>query len=210
MHATTWFHDGVPNPVLQEADWVFHESIAVHSTDGLFDPDADRCAPTIGRLFRRREGPATRWWLRLNNRDAMQEESLEALLLIQATAGWPGLTCQLCHALIRRVPFTGVAPDAHVPGRSDHEAGVARVTRRDVTDASLCSHATETSPRALLALPGWDAGAPRSGCRAACRPLWVRDRCQTYGSGGSCRVAHHWCGPADRLPTRARKEAAAP
>jgi DNA-binding FadR family transcriptional regulator len=42
MQATTCFHDGVPNSILQEADFVFHDSLAFHSTNGMFDPDADR------------------------------------------------------------------------------------------------------------------------------------------------------------------------
>jgi hypothetical protein len=41
MQATTCFHDGVPNAVLQEADFVFHDPIAFHPANGMFDPDAD-------------------------------------------------------------------------------------------------------------------------------------------------------------------------
>ena len=82
----------------------------------------------IGRLFRRSEFPSTRCFLRLEDRDAMQEESLEALILIQATAGWQGIAGQLCHALIRRFPFTGVAQEAHVTGLIDHEEVFERVT----------------------------------------------------------------------------------
>jgi hypothetical protein len=42
MQTTTWFHDGIPNPILQEANGVFHDSVAFHPTNGMFDPDTDR------------------------------------------------------------------------------------------------------------------------------------------------------------------------
>jgi len=42
MQATTGVHDGVPNLVLQEADGIVHDSLAFHSTHGMFDPDAER------------------------------------------------------------------------------------------------------------------------------------------------------------------------
>jgi hypothetical protein len=128
MQATTCFHDGVPNPILQEADFVFHASLAFHSTHGMFSPDAERRDPTIGRFFRWSEFPSTRCFLRLETRDAIQEESLEALILIQATAGWQRIACQLGHARSRRFPFTGVAQEAHVTGVIAHEEVFARVT----------------------------------------------------------------------------------
>jgi hypothetical protein len=89
--------------------------------------DADGGKTTIGRLLRRREFPATRCFLRLDERDARQKKSLEALLLIQAPAGWQGRACQLCHALIRGFAFTGVAHAAEVTGLVDHEEVFARV-----------------------------------------------------------------------------------
>ena len=85
MQATTCFHDGVPNTVLQEADFIFHDSVAFHTTNGMFDPDADRCNPTIGCLFRGRQFSSRRFFLGLDDRDAQQDESLEALILIQTT-----------------------------------------------------------------------------------------------------------------------------
>ena len=60
MPATTCILDGVPHPILQEADFVLHDPGACHSTTGLFDPDADGCDPPIGRFFRRREFPSPR------------------------------------------------------------------------------------------------------------------------------------------------------
>jgi hypothetical protein len=42
MQATTGCHDNVPNPVLQEAEFIVHNPVAFHATNHLFDPDADR------------------------------------------------------------------------------------------------------------------------------------------------------------------------
>jgi hypothetical protein len=129
MHATTCFPAGVPNPSLQEADVVLHDPIAFHPAHGMFDPETDGGDPTIRRLLRGREYPATRCVLRLEDRDPSQEESLETLILIQAAAGWHGIARPLCQALIRRVAFTGVAQEANVARLIDHEEVVERVAR---------------------------------------------------------------------------------
>jgi len=42
MQATTRFHDSITNPILEEADFVFHDPIAFHPTNGVFNPDSDR------------------------------------------------------------------------------------------------------------------------------------------------------------------------
>ena len=93
MQATTCFQDGIPNPVLQEPDFVFHDPITFHPANGMFNPDADGRDPTIRRFLRRSEFPSTRCFLGLEDRDAFPEESLEALILIQATAGWQSIAC---------------------------------------------------------------------------------------------------------------------
>ena len=80
----------------------------------MFDPDADGRDPTVRRFLRGREFPSTRCFLGLEDRDPIQEESLEALILIQAAARWQGLARQLCQALIRRFAFSGVAHEAQV------------------------------------------------------------------------------------------------
>jgi len=128
MQATTCFHDGVPNPILQEADVVLHDPVAFHPANGMFDPDADGRDPTTRRFLRGREIPATRFFRGLNDRDPMLEESLEALLLIQTAARWQGRASELCHALSRGVAFRGVAQEAHVTGLVDHEEVFERVT----------------------------------------------------------------------------------
>jgi hypothetical protein len=128
MQPTTRFHDGITNAILQEADGVFHNPIAFHPTNSVFNADADGGNTTIGRLLKRSEFPTTRCFLRLQDRDPRQEESLEALILIQATAGGQGIACQLCNALIGGLAFTGVAQEAHVTGLVDHEDIFERVT----------------------------------------------------------------------------------
>jgi hypothetical protein len=127
MQPTTRFHHGIPHAIRQETDGIVHHPIAFHPTNGMFNADADRGKTTIGRLLRRREFPATRCFLRLDERDARQKKSLEALLLSQAPAGWQGRACQLCHALIRGFAFTGVAQEADVTGLVDHEEVFDRV-----------------------------------------------------------------------------------
>jgi hypothetical protein len=103
-----------------------HHPVAFHPTNGVFTTDADGGHTTIGRLLRRGEFPSTRCLLRLADRDAMQEKSLEALVLIEATAGWQGIAGQLCQALISGFPCTGMAQEAHVTGLVDHDEVVAR------------------------------------------------------------------------------------
>src|SRR6266850_505760 len=129
MQATTCFHNGVPHPVLQEADFVLHDPVAFHPTNGVFNTDADGGNATIRRFLRGREFSFRRCFLGLDDRDVLQAESLEALLLIQTAARWRGLPSQLCQALIRCVAFIGVAQEANVTRLSDHEAVGERVTR---------------------------------------------------------------------------------
>jgi hypothetical protein len=81
----------------------------------------------MGRLLRRGEFPTPRCCLGLEDREARQDKAREALLLIQATAGWQGIASQLGQALLRGVPVIGVAPEAHVTGLVEHEEVVAPV-----------------------------------------------------------------------------------
>ena len=127
MQPTTRFHHGITKAILQEADFVFHDSVTFHPTNGVFNPDSDGGNTTIGRLLRRGEFPATRCFIGLEDRDARQEKPLKALILIQVTAGWQGVACHLCHALIRGLPFTGVAQEAHMTRLFDHEEVFKRV-----------------------------------------------------------------------------------
>jgi hypothetical protein len=128
MQATTRFHHGITNAIFQEADFVFHDSVAFHPTNGMFNPHSDGGNTPIARLLRRSKFPSTWGFLGLEDRDVRQEKSLEALILIQATAGWQGIACQLGNALIRGVAFTGMAQEAHVTRLGDYEEVFERMT----------------------------------------------------------------------------------
>jgi hypothetical protein len=91
MQATTWFHDGVTNPVLQKTDFVFYDPVAFDPTNSVFTPDSDGGNMTIRRLLRGREFSSRRFFLGLDDRDVLQAKSLEALILIQTAARWQGI-----------------------------------------------------------------------------------------------------------------------
>jgi hypothetical protein len=133
MQATTCFHDSITYPVLQKTDFVFDDPVAFYPTNGVFNTDSDGGNATIRRLLRGREFSARRFFLGLDDRDVLQAESLEALILIQTAARWQGIPSQLCQALIRGVAFRGVAQEAHVTRLRDHEEVLARVTRLRAT-----------------------------------------------------------------------------
>jgi hypothetical protein len=128
MQATTCFHDGVPHPVFQEADFVLHDPVAFHPTNSVFNTDSDGGNTTISRLLREREFSSRRCFLGLDDRDVLQAESLEALILIQTAARRQGIPSQLCQALIRGFAFIGAAQEANVTRLIDHEEVFERVT----------------------------------------------------------------------------------
>jgi hypothetical protein len=121
MQPATRFHNGITTAILQEADCILHNPVAFHPTNGVLNTNAAGGNTTIGRFLRRGKLSSTRCFLRLEDRDAIPEQALEALLLIQATAGWQAIACQLGNALIRGFPFIGTAQDTHVTGLVDHE-----------------------------------------------------------------------------------------
>ena len=128
MQATTCFHDSISHPVLQQADFVLHDSGAFHPTDGVFNTDSDGGNTTIRCFLRGRECSSRRFFLGLDDRDVLQVEPLEAPILIQAAARWQGIASELCRALIRSFAFIGVAQEAYVTGLVDHEEVFERVT----------------------------------------------------------------------------------
>jgi hypothetical protein len=128
MQPTTRFQDGLTNVVLQETDFVLHHPLAFNPTNGGFKADSEGGNSTIGRVRRRREFPATRWFLRLDERHAGQAKSLAALILIPATTGWQGIALQLRQAFLMRLPFRRGTQEAGGTGLLDHEEGFARVT----------------------------------------------------------------------------------
>ena len=128
MQATTCFHDGIANPILQQPYLVFHNSVAFHPTNGVFNTDSNRRNTTIVGLLRWGELPSRGFFLGLDDRDVRQAESLKALILIQVAARWEGITGQLCQTFIRRFAFTGMTQEAHVTGLGDHKEVFERVT----------------------------------------------------------------------------------
>src|SRR6266516_3527331 len=127
MQATTRFHDGITNPVLQEADFVFHHPIAFHPTNGVFNADADRRDPTIGGFLRRGEFPPTGLFLGLDDGDPGQNESLESHILIETTPRGQGVTRQIRQAFLMHLAFIGITQEANVTGLIDHEEVFDRV-----------------------------------------------------------------------------------
>jgi len=129
MQATTRVPNGVPNPIRHETDVVLHDSGTLHATHGVFTPHAAGGDATMGLLLRRGPLPSRGCFLGLHDRHVLPVAPLAAVILIPATAGWPGRACPFGPALLSGVPCTGVAHATHVTGRRDHAAVVARVTR---------------------------------------------------------------------------------
>jgi hypothetical protein len=100
MQATACFHDSIPYPVLQKTDFIFHDPVAFHPTNDVFNPDSDGGNTTIRSFLRGREFSSRRFFRGLDDRDVLQAEALEALILIQTAARWQGIPSQLCQALI--------------------------------------------------------------------------------------------------------------
>jgi hypothetical protein len=152
MQATARFHDGVTHPVLQEADFVLHNSIAFHPTNGVFHADADGGDATIGRFLRWGEFPPTRFLLGLDHRDAGQGESLEPPILRETTAGGQAIALQLSQAFIVGLAFIGGTQDANLTRLIDDEEVVDRVALLLTTVILLL----------LLAIPGAMDGSLRT------------------------------------------------
>jgi hypothetical protein len=129
MQATACFHDGIPHPLLQQADCLLPDPVAFHPTNGLFNTHAGRGNATIGLVLRRGEFPTSWGFLGWEERDGRQANPLKALILLQATAGWQRIAGQFGKSLSSGFPCGGLAQEAHVPGRRDHEAVCERGTR---------------------------------------------------------------------------------
>jgi hypothetical protein len=128
MQATTCFHNSVTNASLQEANLIFHDPEAFHPANGRFNPDADGRDPPIRRFLRRGEFSPPRFLLGLDNRDVGQDESLEAQILIETTAGGQAIALQLRQAFIVGLPFIGGTQEANLTRLIDHKEGFERVT----------------------------------------------------------------------------------
>jgi hypothetical protein len=127
MQATARFHDGITNPVLQEADFVFHHPIAFHATKRVFNADSDRGDAAIGRFLWRREFTPTRFLWRLDDSHASQDEALEPPILIETTRRGPRIARKLRKTFILCLPFKGRTQEANGTGRIEHEEVFDRV-----------------------------------------------------------------------------------
>lgn len=127
MQSTTRLHDGIANSVFQEAYLVFHHTIAFHTANGVFNPDADGRDRTIGRFLRWGEFATRGFFLGLEDRDPLARIALEAHILIETTAGWESIALQLSQAFITCLPFRGSTQEANMAGLIDHEEVFDRV-----------------------------------------------------------------------------------
>jgi hypothetical protein len=164
MQPTTRFHHGIPNAILQEADLIFHHSVAFHPTKDVCDADSDGENTTIGDFLRRGEFPATRFLFEVNNRDVGQDESLEAHILIEITSGRQARALQLSQDLIVGLPFTGSTQEAHLTGCINHQEVVDRMTC--LFAAVVCL---------LVFWIGWALASSSPGISPLCTP-WPRTR----------------------------------
>jgi hypothetical protein len=127
MEATARFHDRVTDPVLAEADFVFHHPIAFHPTKGVFNTASHRRDPAIGGVLQRREFTPTGFFLGLDDGDPSQDEPLDAHLLGETTPQRPGLARQLREAFLLGFAFIGRTQEAHVTALLDHDQVFERV-----------------------------------------------------------------------------------
>jgi hypothetical protein len=100
LQATTCFPDGIPEPILQEADGILYDPVTFHPTDGVLKTDAEGGNTTIRGLLRGCKFSSRAFFLGLDDRDVLQVEPLEALLLLHIATSWQGIASQLCQALL--------------------------------------------------------------------------------------------------------------
>jgi hypothetical protein len=129
MQSTTCLHDGVAHTILPKAYLVLHHPRAFHPANGVFNTDSDRRDRTIGHLLRWSEFTPPRFFLRLDDGDAVEDKTLEAPILVEATAVWQGIALQLSQAFLMRLPCIRGTQEAEVTGLIDHEEVLDRVAR---------------------------------------------------------------------------------
>ena len=88
MQATTCFHDGIANPILQQPYLIFHDPVKFHPTNSVFNTDSDGRNTTIVGFLGWGELSSRGFFLGLDDDDPWLEESLESLILIQVAARW--------------------------------------------------------------------------------------------------------------------------
>jgi hypothetical protein len=127
MQATTRFHDGIANPILQEAYLVFHDPIAFHPANRVFDPDSNGRDEAIVCFLWWGEFTPTWLFLGLINRDPVQPIALESQIVIEVTPAWQGITGQIREAFVMFFAFHRVTQEAHVISLIDHDKVFDRV-----------------------------------------------------------------------------------
>ena len=71
MQATACFHDGIPQPVLQETDFILDDSVTFHSTNRVFNADSNGGNTTIRCLLRGGEFSSRGFFLGLDDGDVL-------------------------------------------------------------------------------------------------------------------------------------------
>jgi hypothetical protein len=137
MQATARFHDSVTNAILQEADCVFHDPVAFHPANGMFNTDADGGNTTIGGVLRRGEFPAMRFLCGLDHRDVGQDHSLETHILLEITSGRQAIALQLSQDFIVGYPCIGSTHEANLTGFINHQEVFDRMAFRFATVVCL-------------------------------------------------------------------------
>jgi hypothetical protein len=128
MQSTTRFHDGIANPILQEAQLVFPHPILLHPADRVFDTDATGRDHAIVCFLGWGEFTPTWLFLGVNNRDPVQHQALESPILREVTPAWQGITGQLREAFVMCLAFHSVTQEASATGLIDDRQGFDRVT----------------------------------------------------------------------------------
>ena len=121
MQATTRLHDSIANPVFQQASLVFDDTVAFHTANRVFAPDADGRDGPIGGFLRWGEFPTRRLFLGLDDRDPLACIALESHVLIETTAGREGIALQLREAFILGLPLIGSPQEANMAALIEHE-----------------------------------------------------------------------------------------
>jgi hypothetical protein len=121
MQSTTRLHDGIPNTILQEAYLVFHDPIAFHPANHVFDTDSNRRDQAIVCFFRWGEFTPTGLFLGLNDCHPVQYKALKPHILIEVTPAWQGIIGQLREVFIIFLAFDRITQEANVTGLIDHE-----------------------------------------------------------------------------------------
>jgi hypothetical protein len=127
MQSTTRLHDGIAHAVLQEAYPVFHDPLAFHTANRVFDTDSNRRDHAIVGFRGWGEFTPTWLFLGLNHRDPIQHKALEPHILIEGTPVGQGIIGQLREAFVLCLAFHRVTQEAHATGLLDHDEGLDRV-----------------------------------------------------------------------------------